>query len=227
MGVIIAISIIFMWGAHLFYMLNFVEVNFSSPVLYLHLIIQTYLFTGLFITSHDSMHRTVSARKWLNNSIGFLSLILYAGMWYPRLLKNHKLHHQNPGTETDPDFNTSSQNYWVWWFSFMLRYITLVQIVIMAVFYNILKIWFGDLQLWILWIAPAILSTLQLFYFGTYLPHRLPHKEDMQPHKARTQKKNHVWAMISCYFFGYHYEHHESPGTPWWLLYKKKSKTTG
>jgi beta-carotene ketolase (CrtW type) len=227
MGVIIAISIIFMWGTHLFYMLNFVEVNFSSPVLYLHLIIQTYLFTGLFITSHDSMHRTVSGRKWLNNSIGFLSLILYAGMWYPRLLKNHKLHHQNPGTETDPDFNTSSQNYWVWWFSFMLRYITLVQIVIMAVFYNILKIWFGDLQLWILWIAPAILSTLQLFYFGTYLPHRLPHKEDMQPHKARTQKKNHVWAMISCYFFGYHYEHHESPGTPWWLLYKTKSKTTG
>ncbi len=226
MGVIIAISIIFFWAGHLFYMLNFVAVDFSSPLFYLHIIIQTYLFTGLFITSHDSMHRTVSGKKWLNNWIGFLSLVLYAGMWYPRLLKNHKLHHQKPGTETDPDFNVSSQNFWVWWFSFMLRYITLVQLIIMAVFYNILKIWFGDLQLWIMWIAPAILSTLQLFYFGTYLPHRLPHKEDMQPHKARTQKKNHVWAMLSCYFFGYHFEHHESPGTPWWQLYKTKSPTT-
>jgi beta-carotene ketolase (CrtW type) len=28
--------------------------------------------------------------------------------------------------------------------------------------------------------------------------------------------------MISCYFFGYHFEHHESPQTPWWRLYQSK-----
>ncbi|MFW6276162.1 MAG: fatty acid desaturase, partial [Bacteroidota bacterium] len=70
---------------------------------------------------------------------------------------------------------------------------------------------------------PALLSTLQLFYFGTYLPHRKPHTHDMGRHRARTQSKNHLWAMLSCYFFGYHTEHHESPGTPWWQLYTKKS----
>ncbi|MGM0613719.1 MAG: fatty acid desaturase, partial [Bacteroidota bacterium] len=74
----------------------------------------------------------------------------------------------------------------------------------------------------VFWIVPAILGTLQLFYVGTFLPHQRPHDEYMQPHKARTQKKNHLWAMLSCYFFGYHYEHHESPRTPWWQLYKSK-----
>jgi beta-carotene ketolase (CrtW type) len=30
--------------------------------------------------------------------------------------------------------------------------------------------------------------------------------------------------MLSCYFFGYHYEHHESPQTPWWKLYQIKNR---
>lgn len=226
MGAAIAFLIFIFWGGHLYYALNYVVVDFSSPFLYLHILIQAYLFTGLFITSHDAMHRTVSKSKWLNNSIGFTSLIFYAGMWYPKLLKNHHLHHEKPGTETDPDFNTRSQNFWLWWLTFMFRYLTITQLVIMAIFYNILKIWFSDITLWMLWILPAILSTLQLFYFGTYLPHRLPHENEMQPHRARTQKKNHLWAMLSCYFFGYHFEHHESPGTPWWKLYQAKQKST-
>jgi beta-carotene ketolase (CrtW type) len=46
----------------------------------------------------------------------------------------------------------------------------------------------------------------------------------MGPHKARTQKKNHFWAMLSCYFFGYHREHHEDPHIAWWQLYKVKAK---
>jgi beta-carotene ketolase (CrtW type) len=223
MGTLIALLILSLWGGHLFYSLNHVAVDFASPWLYAHILIQTYLYTGLFITSHDAMHGTVSRIRWLNKGIGAVSLMLYAGMWYPRLLKNHKLHHRDPASETDPDFYTGSQNFWVWWLTFMFRYLTWAQLIIIAVLYNVLKIWFSDLQLWLLWVLPAILSTLQLFYFGTYLPHRLPHEQEMKPHRARTQKKNHLWAMVSCYFFGYHYEHHQSPGTPWWQLYKTKS----
>jgi beta-carotene ketolase (CrtW type) len=29
---------------------------------------------------------------------------------------------------------------------------------------------------------------------------------------------------LSCYFFGYHFEHHDSPGTPWWRLWRVKEK---
>ncbi len=222
MGVLIAISIMILWFAHLFYVLTAVEVNFASPLFYLHLFIQAYLYTGLFITAHDAMHKTVSRKRWLNKSIGYAASFLFAGMSYNRLIKNHFDHHRYPGSDKDPDFNVKSQNFFIWWGTFMVRYTTVLQLVVMGAAYNILKIWVPEINLWFFWVIPAFLGTLQLFYFGTYLPHKYPHDHNMEPHNARTQNKNHLWAMLSCYFFGYHFEHHDSPSTPWWKLYQIK-----
>jgi beta-carotene ketolase (CrtW type) len=200
-----------------------VNVDFTNPVFYLHILLQGYLYTGLFITAHDAMHGTVSKNKFINKSIGSISTLLFAGLSYNKLIKNHFKHHKNPGEEEDPDFYTKSQNFFIWWGTFLWRYTTITQLIIMAVAFNLLKIWFDEVSIIVFWIVPAFLGTFQLFFFGTYLPHKYPHTENMQPHKARTQKRNHLWAMLSCYFFGYHFEHHESPGTPWWKLYKMKN----
>ena len=222
MGVLIAITIMTIWAGHLTYILTSVEVNFSSPVIYLHIILQAYFYTGLFITAHDAMHKTVSRNRNINNFIGTAAAFLFAGLSYKKLKTNHFKHHKEPGTEADPDFYAKSQNFFLWIFAFMKRYTTILQLLIMAIAYNILRIWIDEINLVLFWIIPAFLSTFQLFFFGTYLPHKTPHDHEMEPHKARTQKKNHLWAMISCYFFGYHFEHHDSPGTPWWKLYKVK-----
>lgn len=222
MGLLIAILIITLWLSHLIYILNFVEVDFTSPIFYLHIFIQSYLYTGLFITGHDAMHGTVSSNKKVNKTIGTVATFLFAGLSYNRLIKNHFMHHKHPGEENDPDFYTKSQNFLIWWGMFMKRYTTITQLIIMAVAYNLLKILYDDLIIIMYWVIPAFLGTLQLFFFGTYLPHKYPHTEKMNPHNARTQRKNHLWAMLSCYFFGYHHEHHESPRTPWWQLYKMK-----
>lgn len=225
MGILIAALIIFLWGSHLAYILLNVEVSFSSVSTYIHIIIQGYLYTGLFITAHDAMHGTVAPKnKAINNLIGYLASFLFAGMSYKRLLENHKLHHKYPGTEKDPDFNVKSQNFFIWWGSFLLRYTTIPQLIVMAVVFNVFKLAFGinESNIILFWVVPAFLGTFQLFFFGTFLPHRLPHNELMEPHKSRSLKKNHFIAMISCYFFGYHFEHHHSPGTPWWQLYKSK-----
>lgn len=225
MGLIIALTVIFLWLAHLVYLLVFAEVSFTSPVMLLHVAIQTYLYTGLFITAHDSMHGQVSQNKLINTSIGRLCTWFFAALSYNQLNQKHKLHHQFPGEAGDPDFCTSSQNFWLWWFSFLKNYISWIQIIIMAVVFNILQIWISQLNLILFWVLPSILSTFQLFYFGTYRPHRLPHSDTMMPHRSRTQKGSHLWAMLSCYFFGYHFEHHESPRTPWWKLYQIKNQT--
>ena len=222
MGTFIAILVILSWAAHLLYILLFQAVDLTEISFWLHLLLQSWLFTGLFITAHDSMHGTVSHNRTLNYFSGFLSTMLYAGMWYPMLIKKHRAHHAWPGTKKDPDYHVGNQNFFVWWFSFMKAYLTIWQIIIMAVLFNVGLIFFTELQLIVLWIIPAFLSTFQLFYFGTYLPHRLPHTEEMLPHNARTQRRNHLWAFVSCYFFGYHSEHHDSPRTPWWQLYKTK-----
>ncbi|MES2764990.1 MAG: fatty acid desaturase [Bacteroidota bacterium] len=212
-----------LWIVHGWSLLEFSSVDFSSPVFYVRFFFQMYLSTGLFITAHDAMHRSISRRKNINIFIGTLACFLFAGMSFKKLLKNHIDHHIHPGTHEDPDFTTHSQNFFVWFGTFMVRYTTILQLVVMGVLYNLLKIRYSELSLWIFWIAPLLLATVQLFYFGTYLPHRLPHSNTMKPHNARTLKKNHFKAMASCYFFGYHLEHHASPSTPWWKLYQIKN----
>ena len=227
MGLVIALLIMGLWGAHLCYILLFVEVSWANPWMYLHILIQAYLYTGLFITGHDAMHRSVSRVKWLNNAVGYVSVFLFAGLSYRKLIKNHWDHHKYPASEKDPDFYVKSQNFFAWWFKFLMRYVTLWQIIIMAIVFNVLEKLAGIpvSSLIVFWIVPAFLGTFQLFYFGTYVPHKKPHTEAMGKHRARTQSKNHLWAMLSCYFFGYHYEHHSYPGKPWWQLYQVKNQS--
>lgn len=108
----------------------------------------------------------------------------------------------------------------------MWRYLTITQLLIMAALFNIMVylLKLDQTSVLLFWALPAILGTFQLFTVGVYWVHRLPHLPSMGPHKARTQKKNHFWAMLSCYFFGYHREHHEDPHIAWWQLYKVKAK---
>jgi beta-carotene ketolase (CrtW type) len=103
------------------------------------------------------------------------------------------------------------------------QYISWQQILLMAITFNLLKLIFPVENLILLWMLPAVLATFQLFYFGTYLPHKGNHSTSNK-HFSNSQRKNHLVAFITCYFFGYHYEHHDSPGTPWWRLYKVKEK---
>ena len=223
MGLLIGFTILALWTGNLFYALEYVHPDPGSPMAWLHLALQAYLFTGLFITAHDAMHGSVSANHGVNTIVGSVCCFLFAGLSYRRLLRNHRLHHAHPGEADDPDFSVRWSNPFLWWLEFLARYTTIGQIAVMAALYNLLMLRYPQPALWFFWIIPAFLGTFQLFYFGTYLPHRRPHTADMQPHNARTQPRNHLFAMLSCYFFGYHFEHHESPGTPWWMLYRRKS----
>ena len=222
MGLLIALIIIFIWMSHLSWSLAFAEVSLSSPMMIVHIAFQTYLYTGLFITSHDAMHGLISLNRIINKGVGQIAALLFAALSYSRLLEKHRLHHRSPGEAGDPDYCTTSQNFWYWWFTFLKNYIRWWQIGILAVVFNILQIWVNQWNLILFWILPSFLATFQLFYFGTYQPHRLPHTESMLPHNSRTQQGPHWWAMLSCYFFGYHFEHHESPQTPWWKLHQVK-----
>jgi beta-carotene/zeaxanthin 4-ketolase len=220
-GVVIASVIILSWSLVLAYLLSGYAVNFKSPLTYVFLLVQMHLYTGLFITAHDAMHGVVApGRPSLNKAIGLIAALLFAYNWYPRLLPRHHAHHQYVATEQDPDFHQGS--FWPWYFSFLKNYITWWQILFMAITYNVLIVFFPISNVVLFWMLPAILSTFQLFYFGTYLPHRGEHAEN-NPHKSSSQARNHAWAFISCYFFGYHYEHHDKPYLPWWKLYKAKA----
>ena len=214
-----AFLIIFLWLTSIILLMS-LEFSFSNPFIYLFTLIQMHLYTGLFITAHDAMHGTVAPRnKFLNNAIGQVCTAFYALFPFYKLNEKHHQHHQFVHTIQDPDYHHG--NFFTWYFSFIKQYITWWQIVGMAIIYNVLKIWIPEQNLLMFWVIPSLLSTLQLFYFGTYLPHRGEHQNK---HQSKSQSENHIWAFFSCYFFGYHYEHHDSPGTPWWKLWQQKEK---
>lgn len=226
MGVLFALLVVTTWTVHLVWMLLFREVQFGNPATYLHMLVQAYLYTGLFITAHDSMHGSVAENRPVNRAIGKVALWLFAAFSYESMFTKHMRHHRAPGTSEDPDFSGGAQHLFGWFFRFFFRYVSVRQVVTMAVLFNI-GLYIAGLRLenlLVFWVLPAFLGTFQLFYFGTYLPHRYPHTPEMEPHKARSQRKNHVAAMVSCYFFGYHYEHHAHPRVPWWKLYQFKNE---
>lgn len=217
-GIGIAFTILICWFLHLYFLLH-QNLTFNNFYLFVGILIQTHLYTGLFITSHDSIHGVVSPKyPRINRLLGQTATLLFAFNRYSILEKKHHLHHQFVNTEKDPDVHQG--NFFIWWFKFMKQYISWQQIIAMAIAYNVLKNWFPMWNLILFWELPAILSTLQLFYFGTYLPHMGIHNNE---HHSGTQNKNHLWAFISCYFFGYHYEHHAFPYLPWWQLPKAKN----
>jgi beta-carotene ketolase (CrtW type) len=216
-GVIVGVSIILLWLVSLLFLLSW-EIDWTNPLVYLAVLVQMHLYTGLFITAHDAMHGIVSENKKVNHFIGWLAAILFAYNFYWRLFPKHHEHHRFVATDKDPDYHASG-NFLLWYLSFIRQYVSFWQILLMAITFNVLKLFLPTENLIIFWMIPAILSTFQLFYFGTYLPHR---GESTNKHHSGSQSENHFWAFISCYFFGYHYEHHDSPGTPWWRLWKEK-----
>lgn len=219
-GVYVALTIILLWLVVLVFALNF-KLSIDSPWTYVLVLCLTHLYTGLFITAHDAMHGTVSRNRQLNNTIGHVCATLFSFNFYSKLFPKHHEHHKHVATDKDPDYHEGG--FMVWYFSFLMQYVTIWQILLMAITFNVLKLFLPTENLIVFWMLPAVLSTLQLFYFGTYLPHRGNHSAE-NVHKSRSQKLNHLWAFVSCYFFGYHYEHHASPGTPWWQLWKTKEK---
>ena len=213
-GLFIAMLVIGCWATSIVLLMRW-HFSFTNPLVYLLMLVQMHLYTGLFITAHDAMHGTVSPNRILNNLTGYICTFLYASFWYPKLYAKHHQHHSHVHTADDPDYHEGG--FWSWYVRFIRNYLSIWQIVVMAIVFNILKLWIPQPNLILFWVVPSLLSTLQLFYFGTYQPHKGEHDN---PYFARSQRRNHVLAFLSCYFFGYHYEHHDAPGIPWWKLWR-------
>ncbi len=216
-GIAIALVVISLWALSLVVLL---QTPISMPLIVLGIPLQTFLYTGLFITAHDAMHGTVSPKSpRLNAVIGALAVGLYALFSYRKLLASHMSHHAHPGAPgEDPDFHDGkSSGFWSWYAHFLFGYVTVWQILGMALVFNLLQhvVGLSVGHLLLFWVAPSLLSTIQLFYFGTFLPHRGQHTNR---HNARSNAYGTMVSFLTCYHFGYHHEHHEYPWVPWWHL---------
>ena len=227
-GTLIAFTILSLWFVSLFTSLYVLVLDISWFWLIVFVLGRTYLHTGLFIIAHDAMHGNLTtSNKTLNNIIGRFAVGLYAFLPYDRCCVNHGNHHRYPSQIGDPDFHGSISHPVFWYFKFLSEYFSWRSLIIFLI--TMIMI-FGGLivickisiiNLILFWLGPLVLSSLQLFFFGTYLPH---HQVYQNPNFSPRTEANFyalLWSFVSCYNFGhYHWEHHEYPKTPWYRLPK-------
>jgi beta-carotene ketolase (CrtW type) len=201
-------------------------IDWSQPGLWLLapvvVALQTWLSVGLFIVAHDSMHGAlVPTNASLNALVGRICVGLYAGFSYGQLYKSHHEHHRYAGTDRDPDFDANHPDqFWPWYLKFFRTYFGLRELGVLAVVVVVYIVILGPRFPYILlfWALPAIASSVQLFYFGTYLPHRQDAKPFSDQHRSRSNDFPWLLSLLTCFHFGYHHEHHERPWVPWWKL---------
>lgn len=222
-GLGIAAGIMALWLAiHLYGIFAF-EIGEGALLLAAALVLaQAWLSTGLFITAHDAMHGAL-APAWprLQERAGIAALLVYAGLDYRMMAPKHFEHHKHVGGAGDPDFHEGDPvRFWPWLTRFFRTYYTHTQIFrITAVALIYLLLGANLLNIVLFWAVPALLALVQLFYFGTYLPHRHVGGAFADRHRARSTALPDWLSLATCFHFGgYHHEHHLYPGEPWWRL---------
>ncbi len=222
-GLALAFAIVFGWACLHVYAMFFFELRWATiPLALAIVLIQCWLSVGLFIVSHDAMHGSLVPRGGrINDIVGGFLLFIYAGFSWRRMRDAHFAHHRAPGSADDPDFSADHpSHFWPWYAEFLKRYFGWQSVVF--VFTVVLTYWlaFGVPveKIVLLYGVPAIASSMQLFYFGTFRPHR--HRDDRfaDHHNARSDSFGTMASLATCFHFGYHHEHHLAPHVPWWQL---------
>ena len=186
-------------------------------------VLQIWLSVGTFIICHDAMHGTL-APGWprVNAAVGAPLLMLYAGFRWTRMRDAHFTHHKLSGHKGDPDFDEEHPgDFLAWYWTFFKRYFGWFSLIfvhtVVGIYLFVFEISF--MQIFVLYGAPALLSSLQLFYFGTFRPHhQAADKPFSDQHNARTNDFHPLISLATCFHFGYHLEHHRAPHVPWWAL---------
>lgn len=222
-GLTLAAAIIVAWAALHVAGVFFMPLTFGTLWLVVpFVLVQCWLYVGLFIVAHDCMHGSlVPFRPGINRFVGQLCLSLYAGFDFNGLNRKHHRHHRYSGTADDPDFDeTPPHGFWAWYYRFFAEYFGwreyLFISAVVVVYVLLLGANIGNVL--VFWALPALISSLQLFTFGTYLPHRPEADPFLDRHNTRTNRYPWWLSLLTCFHFGYHHEHHLQPDVPWWKL---------
>lgn len=220
LGLVWAIVIVSLWVGTFIVFLG-LDLAALSPFHWAAIVlIRTFFHTGLFILAHDAMHGSlIPSNAAINQGLGRLFLGLYAVLPYDRVQSNHHKHHQSPGKPGDPDFHNGIQTHPLfWYFQFLGSYVSIPQMTLFITVIGcglaaaILLLHVSVANCVLVWMVPLILSSLQLFCFGTYFPHR----DDRTGPQSTYYPK--LLSLLVCYHFSYHQEHHLYPDVAWYRL---------
>ncbi len=236
-GLLWACTILLAWALSLVALmvldLGSLPARIEAPLLIAAVLLRAFLHTGLFIVGHDAMHgllrpgAVAANRRW-----GQLSLALYAALPYEHCLRQHQQHHSFTASPRDPDGQPPDQALAGWFVHFLANYLSWRQMALLLGGWAALALLCSRFtptaafNLLLFCVLPLLLSSLQLFLFGTYLPHRRQGASSDQ-HHARSLNLP-VWlSLLACYHFGYHWEHHHYPHLAWFELPSSRCQSAG
>jgi len=224
-GLLLAALILLGWLITLVSLLSVDLARLPALVIVIAVAGRALLQTGLFIVGHDAMHRVLLPERvrW-NDRLGALVLALYAALPYRDCRRNHQYHHRFQATAKDPDFHGDPRSGALgWYLHFMGGYLTAWQMARLLGSWALLALVAcqlsatGWLNVLLFCTLPLLLSSLQLFVFGTYLPHRGQRAPFYRP-KSDSLDLPPWLSLLACFHFGYHREHHDSPVLSWFQL---------
>lgn len=231
-SIFLALVVLGLWLFSLYWLLICPSLSYSLPVILLAVLLRTFLQTGLFIVAHDAMHGNLLPGKAIvNTCFGVVFLGFYGLLPYGICRDNHIKHHRFCGQPEDPDVPLALlAKPMAWYFRFMYSYTSLQQLLGLVLIWGftlfVLPGEWGQLLFGLacFWILPMVLSSAQLFVFGTYLPHRsaVATQENSKQGAGAcfivSTDLHEFWSLLSCYHFGYHCEHHSNPALAWHQL---------
>jgi len=225
-GLLLAAGILLGWLGSWLLLLPTTLFHLSPGLVVLAVLGRTLLQTGLFIVAHDAMHGTLwPTRPLANRRIGQLALQLYAALPYEHSRHNHLLHHRHAGTFRDPDHHgEGNSSVGSWYLRFMAAYLSPSQLTVLVVSWLMLAAFAAPFSassvanVVLYGALPVLLSSLQLFVVGTFLPHRPSASgagEAPEEHQPRSLDLPGWLSLLACFHFGYHWEHHAFPHLAW------------
>jgi len=226
-GLLLAALILLGWLATLVLLLPLHPGQLEPALLVLAVLARTFLQTGLFIVGHDAMHGVLvpGSRGW-NDGLGRFVLLLYAVLPYGSCRQKHHQHHHSPGSAEDPDFHAPGQSSVLAWYGhFMGGYLRPLPLTLLVSIWGALALVASAASVALFCVLPLLLSSLQLFLVGTYLPHRgqggghdTRGGQGEDRHRSISLALPESLSLLACYHFGYHREHHRAPQLAWHQL---------
>lgn len=194
-----------------------------------------------FTPAHDSMHKAVSSKSWINEWVLIQTSFFYVPLTTGKLLGlMHMQHHRFANDTLDPDHDLVSHWYnalflWFFWdFRYIYVYlknrqfypnIDMTRVVAeLVVGLSIVGVvaWFFPMEVLFLWFIPSRIMVWLICLVFMYLPH-VPHTyiDKDAPYQATLIREGLEWLMTPIMMYqNYHLAHHLYPTVPFYR-YKK------
>lgn len=213
----------------------------ADLALWIGCLINTAAYYALFTPAHDSMHKSVSSKGWINDWILYQTSFGYLPFTSGKLLGlMHMQHHRFANDRLDPDHDLVSHWYnalflWFFWdFRYLYVYLknraeypatNVAKAVIelmMGLSVMAVVAWYFPLEALMLWLLPTRIMVWLICLVFMYLPH-VPHhyKDKDAPYQATLIREGWGWLMTPLMMYqNYHLAHHLYPTVPFYR-YKK------